>query len=183
MPMWTFLSHLDCKKFDLLFLWDPSRNTIVEGCPELGNNFPDLVVSLEKITSHLGYRRIIGFGASAGALPAVCAGIANRWDLIVAVGNEYPQLQQHLISMMVPGGSSGASGGQPRILLYFSEFNKKDHVCALAAQKITNGEIRALTGYKLHDALWEAYQRESFHDGSENFWMVLGVDWGAATMI
>src|SRR5262249_38307857 len=76
MPMWTFLSHLDATKCDLLFLWDPSRVHYREGIPGLADNFPDLVASLRDIVTYLAYKRIIGFGASAGALPAICTAIA-----------------------------------------------------------------------------------------------------------
>jgi acyl-CoA synthetase (AMP-forming)/AMP-acid ligase II/acyl carrier protein len=159
MPMWTFLSHLDSKKVDLLFLWDPSRIHYREGIPELGDNFRDLVTSLENIVSHFGYRRIIGFGASAGALPAICAGIANRWDSIVAVGSDYPKFQKHLLPMLAPHSSDEVLAKKPRIRLYYSEFHKWDHVSALTVEKITKGESRALIGCKAHAGLWEIYQR------------------------
>jgi hypothetical protein len=159
MPMWTFLSHLDSKKFDLLFLWDPSRIHYRDGIPELGDNFRDLVTSLENIVSHFGYRRIIGFGASAGALPAICAGIANRWDAIVAVGSDYPKFQKHLLPMLAPHSSDEVLAKKPRIRLYYSQFNEWDQASALAVEKITKGESRALIGCKSHDALWEVYQR------------------------
>jgi oxalate---CoA ligase len=162
MPMWTFLSHLDTAKCDLLFLWDPSRIHYREGIPGLASNFPDLVTALQNIVRHFGYRRIIGFGASAGALPAICAGLANRWDSIIGVGTDYPKFQKHLLPMLA---SPSACGGKTaRIRLYYPEFHEWDHASAVAVATMTKGESRALAGCKSHACLWECYQRGELQD-------------------
>lgn len=157
LPMWTFLSHIDPKKCDLLFLWDPTRGHYRGGTPGLGANFKDLVASLEKIVSDLRYAKVISFGVSAGGLPAICAGIANRWDSIVTVGNEYPKTQTHLFPMLTRDGSHRAKR-QP-IRLYYSQLHLWDQASALAVAKMTGGEARAIAGCSSHDALWEVYQR------------------------
>ncbi len=159
MPMWTFLSNLDAKKFDVLFLWDPARIHYRDGTPELGSNFPELATSLQDIVSHLRYRRIIGFGASAGALPAICAGIANRWDSVVAVGCDYPKFQKHLLPLLVRPTSDGTSAQKPRIQIYYAQFHEWDQASALAVQELTKGESKPLMGCKSHDSLWEWYLR------------------------
>jgi acyl-CoA synthetase (AMP-forming)/AMP-acid ligase II/acyl carrier protein len=155
MPMWTFLSHLDAAKYDLLFLWDPLRIHYREGIPGLANNFSDLVLSLQRIVTHFGYGRIVGFGASAGALPAISASIANRWDLAIGVGSDYPKFQKHLLPMLTGSGGSEAT----RIRLYYPELHEWDHASAAAVAAMTKGEIRALIGCKEHGCLWECYQR------------------------
>jgi acyl-CoA synthetase (AMP-forming)/AMP-acid ligase II/acyl carrier protein len=157
MPMWTFLSHIDAAKCDLLFLWDPSRIHYREGIPGLATNFSDLVASLQNIVTYRGYKRIIGFGASAGALPAICAAIANRWDSVIGVGTDYPKFQKHLLPMLVP--PSACEGKKPQIRLYYPEFHEWDHTSAVAVAAMTKSESRALIGCKSHDCLWECYER------------------------
>jgi len=156
MPMWTFLSHLDGAKYDLLFVWDPLRIHYREGIPGLAGNFPDLVSSLQSIVAHFGYVRVVGFGASAGALPALCASLANRWDVAIGVGSDYPKFQKHLLPMLE---RSGQETTKPRIRLYYPELHEWDHASAAAVAGITKGEIRALMGCKEHGCLWECYQR------------------------
>ena len=162
---WLFLSLIAPKKRDLLFLWDPSRNHYRDGIPGLGDNFQDLATSVQTIISHFGYRQIIGFGTSAGALPAVCAGIVNRWDSVVAVGTENPQLQKHLLHPMhfLPKvgrrGTDEVLGKKQRIRLYYSEFHHSDPQSASDVAKLTKGEPRVIKGYKTHTSLWEAREK------------------------
>ncbi len=165
MPMWIFLSLFGSGKFDLLFLWDPYRKHYCEGVAGLGENFHDLAMSVQAIISHLGYRRTIGFGTSAGALPAVCAGIVNRWDSIVGVGADNPQLEKrllhpmHFIPKLARPGSDEVLAKKQRIRLYYSQLHEGDSRNAREVAKLTKGEAIALIGYKSHTSLWEAREK------------------------
>jgi len=157
MPMWTCLSHLDAKKCDLLFLWDPLRIHYRQGIPGLADSFPNLLAWLQTVVTRLGYKRIIGYGVSAGALPAICATIVNRWDSAIGVGTDYPKFQKHLLPLLLP--PSGDTSEKPRIRLYYAEHHEWDHVSAVAVARMTKAETRALSGCKSHVSLWEVYQR------------------------
>jgi hypothetical protein len=157
LPMWTFLAHLDSRKYDLLFLWDPTRGHYRNGTPDLGDNFKDLVTSLGKVVSDLGHGKVISFGVSAGGLPAICAGIANRWDSIVTVGNDYPKLQKHLFPMLVHDNTERTK--EQSLRLYYSQHHLWDQASARAVANMTNGEARAIADCSDHDPLWQVYRR------------------------
>ena len=159
MPMWTFLSHLNSRASDLLFLWDPDRKHYRDGIPELGDDFPELIKSLDKLVSDMKYRRIIAFGTSAGGLPALCAGLANGWQSIVAINAAYPPNAKHFIPMLKRAKDQNGSPSKQRIHLYYSEWRQEDLMSTVAIAKMVNGSIRPLVGHDQHNVLWEAYQR------------------------
>jgi acyl-CoA synthetase (AMP-forming)/AMP-acid ligase II/acyl carrier protein len=159
MPMWTFLSHINSTETDLLFLWDPARKHYSGGIPELADNFPGLLQSLNEIVSKLDYRRVVSFGASAGGIPALCAGLANGWDSTVSVNATYPLTKKHFLPVLKSLGEQQQTTKRPKIRLYYSELNQEDLLAAVAIAKIAKGEVRPLLGHALHNVLWTAYQR------------------------
>ena len=159
MPMWTFLSHINLTENDLLLLWDPARKHYSEGIPELADDFPSLLQSLNKIVSKLKYRHIVSFGTSAGGLPALCAGLANGWDSTVSVNATYPLTKRHLFQVLKSLSDQQQTTKRPKIRLYYSELNQEDLLAAVAIAKIAKGEVRPLLGHTVHNVLWTAYQR------------------------
>jgi hypothetical protein len=159
MPMWTFLSHINARETDLLFLWDPARKHYSGGIPEIAEDFPSLLQSLDEIVSKLQYRRVVSFGASAGGIPALCAGLANGWDATVSVNATYPLTKKHFLPVLKSLSEQQQATKRPKIRLYYSELNQEDLLAAVAIAKIAKGEVRPLLGHALHNVLWTAYQR------------------------
>jgi acyl-CoA synthetase (AMP-forming)/AMP-acid ligase II/acyl carrier protein len=158
LPMWTFLSHLNSNNTDLLFVWDSSRKHYRDGIPEVADNFPDLVKFLGEMVSRFDYRRVIGYGTSAGGLPALCAGLTNNWESIVAINAAYPFNTKHLLSMLTDLGEKKRLSKQS-VRLFYSELRQEDLLATVRIAKMVKGEIRPLIGHRLHNVLWEAHQR------------------------
>ena len=169
MPMWTFLSHINSTETDLLFLWDPARKHYSGGIPELADDFPGLLQSLNEIVSKLDYRRVVSFGASAGGIPALCAGLANGWDSTVSVNATYPLTKKHFLPVLKSLGEQQQTTKRPKIRLYYSELNQEDLLAAVAIAKIAKGEVRPLLGHALHNVLWTAYREANFRNCLRSF--------------
>jgi acyl-CoA synthetase (AMP-forming)/AMP-acid ligase II/acyl carrier protein len=160
MPMWTLLSHLNSTDTGLLLLWDPARKHYSGGIPGLSDNFPGLLKPLDEMVSDLKYDRVVGFGTSAGGLPALCAGLANGWDSTVSVNAAYPLTKKHLFPVLKSLSEHESVTRRPKIRLYYSELNQGDLLAAVAIAKIAKGEIRPLIGHSHHShVLWAAYEK------------------------
>jgi acyl-CoA synthetase (AMP-forming)/AMP-acid ligase II/acyl carrier protein len=160
MPMWTLLSHLNAADTALLLLWDPVRKHYSGGIPGLAEDFPGLLQPLNKMVSELKYERVLGFGTSAGGLPALCAGLANGWASTVSVNATYPLTKKHLMSVLATLSKQQNITRPSKMRLYYSELNQGDLLAAVAIAKIVKAEIRPLVGHSHHShVLWSAYEK------------------------
>jgi acyl-CoA synthetase (AMP-forming)/AMP-acid ligase II/acyl carrier protein len=89
-PVYNHLIHLDPQSHDLLLIRDPTRNHFENGTPGLGDSVETVAESLSRYVGQSGYRRTIAFGTSGGGLAAICVGLINGFDKIIAVSPDSP---------------------------------------------------------------------------------------------
>jgi hypothetical protein len=112
------------------------------------------------MVSELKYERVLGFGTSAGGLPALCAGLANGWASTVSVNATYPLTKKHLMSVLATLSKQQNITRPSKMRLYYSELNQGDLLAAVAIAKIVKAEIRPLVGHSHHShVLWSAYEK------------------------
>jgi len=100
LPMPVFLSHISSASCDVLVLRDRHRRHYAAGVPGHSNSLLDLCQRLERELAPQAYQRLCCFGTSAGALPALQAGIFMRAERGIAAGGRFPA---HPLRLLDPG--------------------------------------------------------------------------------
>jgi len=90
LPVYHHLIHLNPLTHDLLLIRDPARNHFELGSPGLGDSIEAVAESLGHFARQAGYHRTIAFGTSGGGLAAICSGLINGYDKIIAVSPDSP---------------------------------------------------------------------------------------------
>ncbi len=128
MPITTFLQHLPADEIDVLLLYRHHGGFYVNGLPGLAKSFSELIGVLAETIEPFGYRRIVTYGTSAGAIPAILAALYLDCDAGIAIApgsltgerwndlpNE-PRLQRILAD----------SKDRPRLIAHFSQEHSRD---------------------------------------------------------
>lgn len=129
-PLYLILSGIDIKKYDLILLMDPSRKHYTTGIEGIGETGDAVFRFLDDLKRDMGYSKAISFGVSAGGLAALCAGIKNNWNKMIAINPDTPMRHPALKSVLDEYAADHISSVVADILVFFSGNNKLDSSAA-----------------------------------------------------
>ncbi len=172
MPIFRFLSQLDPGRYDVLLLCDPSRAHYENGIPGLGNHFSAIPEVLEQFKRSKGYPHVIGFGTSAGGLPAIITALHNRWQKVIAIGADKPADHKVLNAMLDQLPATSTESPPTQVILAYAGKNPRDLAAAEEiSRKVSNIRHLPDTRCSDHNILEELYKRselKSFLNGILN---------------
>jgi len=87
-PVSVILQNLDSSETDLLLISRHGKRKYDDGISGLASSFDGLMAVLENIVASYGYRRVVSYGTSAGAFPALLAALYLDLDRGVGVGSQ-----------------------------------------------------------------------------------------------
>ena len=90
MPLPVFLQHIDGRATDVAYLRTEKHAGYRKGILGVANDFHASIASLEGLLNVRAYRRVATIGTSAGALPAILAGLQLAVDAVLSVGPNSP---------------------------------------------------------------------------------------------
>lgn len=125
-PTYNILCRLSPDRHALLLLRDPTREFFRHGVPGIGDTLAEVIGWLRRHVADRGYGKVCTLGASAGAIPAVCAAVAAGWPRAVACGTDSPSRHPHLLAALHRSLADAANAADTDITLAYSGGNARD---------------------------------------------------------
>lgn len=144
LPVNTILSRINGSKYDLLLIQDPTRSHYTRGARGIANSLHGLAQWLNQYTTSAGYKDVIAFGTSAGALAAILIGLTNGWKRSIGVGAEKPSVNGQLSDYIVYLSGNLTETNEASCTLLFDAKNQRDKEGALEIKDHLKG-VKLLT--------------------------------------
>lgn len=146
-PTYHILCALDPAECELLVLRDPSRRHYLFGIPGVGETIEAAARWLATYATERGNARVVALGTSAGAIPAICTAIINRWPRVLAAGADRPSQHPHLTELLRLCAEAQAREGETKIVLAYSARKQRDamgaaEIKAMISTAILEGDDR-----------------------------------------
>lgn len=155
-PTYRLLRYIDPAQFDLLLLRDRTKQNFlfgIDACESSLDIVGDYVAHMGRASN---YKRIISFGTSGGAIPALYLGLRHEFDKVLAVGPaslaskvEMSKLLRELVPRI-------DEKKRPEIVLSYSSNVPRDaeavnEIATLIPHAVEAPESRSVTHNTIHD--------------------------------